>query len=279
MDTNPLLAIRVVSLCINLPGPVAAARLAKLGATVSKVEPPGGDPLALAAPDLYADLCAGQEVRSLDLKAPDDRSALDELLAAADLLLTSSRPAALDRLGLAWDVLHARFPSLCHVAIVGYPPPEENRPGHDLTYAAEVGLVHPPHLPPSLVVDLAGAEQAVSASLGLLLARERGSPAGHTWVALSAAAAHFALPLRHGLTTPGGLLGGGLPGYNLYRTADGWVALAALEPHFWQDLLRHLGRENATTAELSTIFRAKNSAHWQEWAEKRDVPLIRVADR
>ncbi|HEY3712692.1 MAG TPA: CoA transferase, partial [Amycolatopsis sp.] len=60
--------MHVVTTALNIPGPVAAARLRELGATVTKVEPPGGDPLALAAPDWYRELAAGQEVVRLDLK-------------------------------------------------------------------------------------------------------------------------------------------------------------------------------------------------------------------
>lgn len=275
---TPLSGLRVVSLCINLPGPVAAARLTKLGAALVKVEPPTGDPLALAAPALYDELRAGQDVRTLDLKEGRDRTALDELLAGCDLLLTSSRPGALARLGLDWETLHSRFPQLCQTAIVGHPPPDENRAGHDLTYAAGLGLVRPPRLPPTLIADLAGAEQAVSASLGLLLARARGQGAGYAQVALSRAAEDFALPLRHGLTGPDGILGGGLPGYNLYPSADGWIALACLEPHFWRALLDHLGVKEGSYQELSEMFAARPSFYWVRWAESRDIPLAAVIE-
>lgn len=277
MTNSALSGLRAVSLCINLPGPVAAARLVALGMGLTKVEPPGGDPLALAAPALYNELRAGQEVRSLNLKESADRRELDRLLARCDLLLTSSRPGGLARLGLDWETLHSRFPRLCQTAIVGYPPPEENLPGHDLTYTAGLGLVRPPHLPPTLIADLAGAEQAVAASLALLLARERGQDAGYAQVALSRAAEDFAMPLRHGLTDPDGVLGGGLPGYNLYRSADGWIALACLEAHFWEGLLAHLGLEDGSYETLSEVFAAESSSHWVAWAEARDIPLAQVA--
>jgi crotonobetainyl-CoA:carnitine CoA-transferase CaiB-like acyl-CoA transferase len=67
---------------------------------VTKVEPPDGDPLALAAPEWYRELAGGDVVR-LDLKASDGRARLDELLAGSDLLLTAQRLSALARLGLA----------------------------------------------------------------------------------------------------------------------------------------------------------------------------------
>ena len=68
-------------------------------------------------------------------------------------------PSALARLGLEWGSLHARFPRLCYVAIVGYLPPHENVPGHDLTYQAAYGMLTPPHLPRVLVADMAGAHE------------------------------------------------------------------------------------------------------------------------
>jgi crotonobetainyl-CoA:carnitine CoA-transferase CaiB-like acyl-CoA transferase len=58
----PLQGIRVLTLAVNLPGPVAASRLCAMGASVIKVEPPGGDPLALMCPGYYEELRSGQEV-------------------------------------------------------------------------------------------------------------------------------------------------------------------------------------------------------------------------
>ncbi len=118
---KPLTHYTIVSLAANVPGPVAAARLRELGARVIKVEPPFGDPLAGAASAWYGDLHQGVDIRTLNLKEAADRAALDSLLAGADLLLTSSRPSALARLGLDWASVHGRFPRLCYVAIVGYP--------------------------------------------------------------------------------------------------------------------------------------------------------------
>jgi alpha-methylacyl-CoA racemase len=136
-----------------------------MGAAVIKVEPPGGDPLARMCPSYYEDLSAGLEVVRLNLKDMQDRASLDGWLRETDLLLTASRPAALGRLGLSWPDLHAGFPHLCQVEIVGHPPPVDDAPGHDLTYQARFGTLSPPEMPPVLVADLAGAEQAVSAAI------------------------------------------------------------------------------------------------------------------
>ena len=272
----PLRGVWVLTLAVNLPGPVAASRLAAMGASVVKIEPPGGDPLARFNSDYYEGLNAGQEVVRLDLKDPKDRASLHGRLEETDLLLTASRPAALGRLGLSWPELHARFPRLCHVAIVGHPPPDEDTPGHDLTYQARFGTLTPLELPRVLVADLAGAERAVSAALSLLLARERGQVAGYEQVALSEAARSFAEPLRQGLAAPGGVLGGGFPGYGLYHTREGHVALAALELHFWERLLQELGVKGDERRDLERIFETKTAKQWEEWAAERDLPLAAV---
>jgi crotonobetainyl-CoA:carnitine CoA-transferase CaiB-like acyl-CoA transferase len=276
---RPLEAFNAVSLAVNVPGPTTAARLAALGATVTKVEPPFGDPLASASPSWYQELRAGQEIVVLDLKQEGDRARLDELLEPADLLLTSSRPAALGRLGLTWAELHTRFPRLCQVAIVGYPAPDQDRAGHDLTYAAEHGLVAPPDLPRTLVADLAGAELATSAALALLLARERSGEAGYAEVALGDAASAFAVPLRHGATVPGGQLGGGNPAYGVYPAQEGWLAVAALEPHFRERLAKELDLDELTHDALTAAFRARTAEEWEAWGREHDLPLGAVSSR
>ncbi len=190
--SKPLAGLKVVSLAINLPGPVAAGRLRDLGASVTKIEPPDGDPLARGCAAWYGALHENVAVLKLDLKEAAERRDLDPLLAESDLLLTSSRPAALDRLGLGWSTLHQEFLRLCQVAIIGHEPPDENRPGHDLTYQATLGLVSPPEMPRTLIADLGGAEEAVSTGVSLLVARERTGVAGFAQVSLAQAAARFA---------------------------------------------------------------------------------------
>jgi crotonobetainyl-CoA:carnitine CoA-transferase CaiB-like acyl-CoA transferase len=251
---------------------VAARRLAALGAAVLKVEPPAGDPMAGYHGGLYRALAAGQEVVGLDLKGADGRAALETRLAAADLLITAQRPSALARLGLGWEALHARHPRLCQVAILGFPPPRQEEAGHDLTYQAEAGLVRPPHLPLTLLADMAGGERAVSVALALLLARGRDGQGRRGEVALSDAVLDLAEPLRHGLTAPGALLGGGIPEYGLYQAQDGWVAVAALEPHFRERLLARLGVADAEG--LRRAFLARSRAAWQAWGVEHDVPVV-----
>lgn len=274
MALQPLSGYKLVTLALNVPGPVAAARLVELGAQATKVEPPGGDPLKTAARSWYDSLSHGQTVIALDLKNSQDRNRLDEFLSSADLLLTSFRPSALKRLRLDWESVHVLHPRLCAVNIIGHPPPEEELPGHDLTYQAKLGLLRPPQLPITLHADLAGTERTVSTSLALLMNRERTGRAEFAYVSLYEAMRDVAGPLTAGLTVPGGTLGGGFPFYGLYETRQGWIALAALEPGFMRRLSTELDLPSVTRAELERLFRGRTAAEWEHWAQERDLPLV-----
>jgi crotonobetainyl-CoA:carnitine CoA-transferase CaiB-like acyl-CoA transferase len=267
--------IRVVNLSANLPGPAAALRLCGMGAACVKIEAPSGDPMEIYHAEWYREMAAGQVLVRLDLKSGEGREELDRLLESADLLISASRPAAMERLGLGWEALHGRFPRLCQVAIVGYPAPRENEAGHDLTYQASLGLLTPPHMPRTLLADMAGAEMTVSSALALLLCRERGGGAGYAEVALSEAAAALAEPLRYGCTAEGALLGGGIPEYNIYRACDGWVAVAALEPHFKNRLEAALSV--STVEEYRTVFATRSASEWELWGQELDVPVVMVS--
>jgi alpha-methylacyl-CoA racemase len=279
VDSSFLTGTKIVSLALNAPGPVAAARLRQLGAEVTKIEPPEGDGTSKFAPEWYAELCHGQTVTRLDLKNPAEKRQLDNLLTSADLLLASFRPSALRRLGLEWQTLHARHPRLCFVGIIGHPAPDEERSGHDLTYQADLGLLRPPQMPPTLFIDMAGAERAVTMALALLNKRARTGESGCAWVSLYDCARDLAAPLHAGLTVAGGLLGGGYPLYGFYQASDGWVAIAALEPRFAQRLLSELKLEEANRAELERIFLQRSAANWERWAAEHDLPLVAVREQ
>ena len=272
MPSALLQGLTVVTTALNLPGPAACARLRDLGARVEKVEPPAGDPFAGFHPAWYARLHEGLRVHRLDLKAEAGRSAMDALLAGADLLVTAQRPSALARIGLGADRL-AHHPRLCHVAITGHAAPREDDPGHDLTYCAQAGLLTPPFLPRTLYADMAGAERAVSTALALVVARDRGGAARGAISALADAALELARPLAEGLTLPGAMLGGGSAGYNLYQAKGGWIAVAAIEPHFEARLASALGLAALSTDALAARFIERDAGHWESWAKEHDLPI------
>lgn len=265
---RPLDGHRIVSTAVNLPGPLAARRLADLGAAVVKVEPPGGDPLATYAPELYGELAAGMEIVERDLK----RERVDDLLDDADLLITSSRFSSLTRLGLGPDVIAGRD-RLCHVAIVGDVRDPE-APGHDLNYQAAAGLLRAGELPPSLLADVTGGEQAAFAAMALLAERDRTGRGGTFAVGLADAARGLAAPLDAGLTTRGGLLGGANPFYAVYPASEGFVAVGCLEPQFAERLGEALGARDA--AALRSAFADRPASDWEAWARERDLPVTEV---
>lgn len=275
---KPLEGIKVVNLSINIPGPTTAMRLQELGASVVKIEPPSGDPTALISREYYTRVTEGQEILALDLKDFDGRARLTSYLDEADLLLTAHRTAALKRLNLDWATLHEDFPQLCQVAIVGRCAPHDNEPGHDLNYQALCGLLNPPEMPRVLVADLGAAEHAATMAVALILAREReGGEAGYVQVAIEDAGHFFAIPLNHGFIV-GGPLGGDWPAYGLYQTADGYIAVAALEFRLLDRLKRALQIEDASRPELKRIFATRSAQEWEEWAREHGVPIVAVRD-
>ena len=281
----PLAGVRVLSLALNLPGPAALMRCRELGAICTKLEPvpaagqPSADPMGAYNPTAYTALHEGVTVRRANLKTPEGQAVLHEHLAQTDVLLTSFRPSALDKLGLNWDALQARHPRLSLVAIVGACGARAEEPGHDLTYLAKSGLVTGTELPPTLYADMAGALMASEAVLRALLQRHATGHGVRIEVALNAAAHWLALPRSWGLTTPDGAVGGAHAGYRVYQCADGRVAVAALEPHFAAALCEAAGvasrdmlastTHRAITAFLQTQTREQLDA----LATAKDIPL------
>jgi alpha-methylacyl-CoA racemase len=287
--TRALSGIRILSLALNLPGPAALMRCRRMGATCVKFEPPSRDPMGLYNPDAYRELHEGVTVREVDLKNDAGRAALHRELQKTDVLLTSFRPSALAKLGLAWKDLHARHPMLCQVAIVGGPGAQAEAPGHDLTYLCEHGLIPGLELPPTLYADMGGSLTASEAVLQAALhlnARYQGAgetPRGiYVEVALSDAAAYLALPQSWGLTTASGAVGGAHAGYRIYSCKDGRVAVAALEPHFARSLCevagvtgegRELMFQRSTRDSIASFFAGRTCAQLDRIANEHDIPL------
>ena len=260
--------MRLLSIAQNVPGPAAVAQLVRQGATAIKIEPPSGDQLATLCRPYYDELHAGVRVERLDLKSAPGMSALRALLPSCDVFIASQRPASLVRLGLDAASLGREFPRLRHLNIVGDTSAPEHA-GHDLTYLAQHGLVQRA-LPLTLVADLIGAERACAAVMGLMQA----APGAHRVIGLADAVRDLAAPLRHGLTAPGGPLGGANPAYGVYAASEGVVAVAALEPHFRARLYEALGMADGT--DLRAVFATKTAAEWESWALALDLPIVAV---
>ena len=284
-----LQGIRILSLALNLPGPAALMRCRAMGATCVKLEPPAGDPMGHYNPPAYAQMHDGVKVLEADLKTDAGQKILQRELAKTDVLLTSFRPSALDKLGLGWSKLHTAYPNLSQVAIVGAAGARAEEPGHDLTYLADNGLVPGLELPATLYADMSGSLMASEAVLQAALVRNEryaGSGENHPQgvfieVALASAASYLSLPRQWGLTAPGGAVGGAHAGYAVYPCKDGRVAVAALEPHFAAALGRVAGvpapdpamRLPATRAAVAAFFAGRTRAELDALAREHDLPL------
>ena len=264
--TLPLAGLTCVCMAANVPGPAAAALLAAQGMAVIKIEPPAGDMTATIMPGWYAELNARATVEAVDLRDQAGQARFRALVQAADVLISSHRPAALARLGITADALAALNPRLCWVEIVGDVDAPEV-PGHDLTYQATAGLLSGPQMPRSLIADMAGAEAAAGAAAVLIAGRERGKPGRHAVVGLKQAADRFAAPVRHGATVGDGLLSGATAEYAIYPLREGFVACAALEPHFAARLGALTGDDPAG------FFAAMTPDDCRALAESHDLPL------
>jgi alpha-methylacyl-CoA racemase len=281
---KPLRGVRVLSLALNLPGPAALMRLAQMGASCTKVNPPSGDPMQHYTPDGYDMLHHGAKHKTLDLKTATGQATLHKLLPKTDVLLTSFRPSALSKLGLSWKTLHKQYPTLSLIEVVGAPGPLAEIPGHDLTYQAEVGLVNGMDLPPSLFADMGGALMASEATLKALITLKTTGKGSHHEVALSDAAAWLALPRQLRMTTPDGAVGGAHAGYRVYACKNGRVAVAALEPHFAIRLCEAAGItlahpvkdlfKPATRKAVETFLASQTRAQLDKLATAKDIPLL-----
>ena len=287
-----LKGVRILSLCLNLPGPAALMRCRQMGARCAKLEPPApigapagssGDPMGLYNPVAYRLMHEGVRVRVADLKTTQGQAALHRELAKADVLLTSFRPSALSKLGLDWKLLHRQYPALSQVAIVGAPGARAEEPGHDLTYLAEHDLVSGLNLPPTLYADMGGSLMASEAVLKAVLLQKNTGKGRYMEMALSDAAAYLALPRAWGLTRPGAAIGGGHAGYRVYPCQDGRVAVAALEPHFARALCNAVGLPFAGVATMmqpsshdaiAAFVLGQSRQALDQLAVAKDIPLF-----
>ncbi|SDU09724.1 CaiB/BaiF CoA-transferase family protein [Stappia sp. ES.058] len=304
MNDQPLSGLTVIDFSTLLPGPLATLMLAEAGATVIKIERPGGEDMRFFPPKsgdvgtLYAMLNRGKRCLELDLKAADARARILELTDAADIVVEQFRPGVMARLGLGADELCARNPRLIHCSITGFGQsgPRAMEAGHDLNYMALTGLLalsrgsfDAPVLPPAQFADIGGGSfPAVINILLALLQRDRTGKGSRLDIAMCDAMFTFALFAQAQLTTLGhapkngaDLLTGASPRYRLYPAADGHlIAVGALEDKFWQalcdavelpDLHRDDRRDSeACAAAMAERIASRTAAEW--------VPVLAGAD-
>lgn len=264
--------IRVLDFGIWRPVPYATQLLADLGADVLKVEPPGGDPMR-AFPDLFATLNAHKRSIVLDLKSAPDLDRALHLAARADVVTEGFRPGVADRLGIGPDAVRARNPSVVYLSLSGFGQtgPLRLAPGHDVNYQALAGTLTPEGgapPPPGGVpwADVAGGLGAAFAICAALVRTVRGGQGEVIDLAMTDLLATWTGARSAGVVPEVGRRLAGLPGYGVYRAADGWVALGAItEAHLWAAICDGLG-----LAELRALSLT-------EQLDRRDELAARIA--
>src|SRR6266852_2642002 len=307
MRAKPLSGLRVLDLTRLLPGPMATLHLADMGADVVKIEDTGaGDyareigPMHEGTSVFFRLVNRNKRGMRLDLKNPKGREVFLRLSKKADVVVEGFRPGVMKKLALDYEAVAKINPRIvyCSISVYGQDGPYAQRAGHDVNYIGyagvgeQIGTAEAPVVPNFQIADLLGG--ALTPVMGILAALidARSSGRGrHVDVAMTdAVLAHAILPLlgflEHG-KTPGrgtGMLGGGLPCYNVYRTRDGrYMAVGALERKFWETLCdilgcpelkeKHIvyGEEAGPVRErLAAIFASRAQREWAELFARAD---------
>ncbi|MCW2816109.1 MAG: carnitine dehydratase [Nocardioides sp.] len=258
--TGPLVGLKVVELGSIGPGPFCAMLLADLGADVIRVDRAAGAELVGPNTDFETEvLHRGRRSVAVDLKHPQGRDVVLGLVASADVLLEGFRPGVTERLGVGPDDCLAVNPRLIYGRMTGFGQdgPLAQAVGHDLNYVAQSGVLsligragQPPTPPLSLVGDFGGGGMVLA--LGLLAAvwEVQRSGVGQVVDAAMTDGAALLAAAFHGFVSGGtwrtargtNVVDSGAPFYDVYETADSrWLAVAAIEPHFYAELLDVLG--------------------------------------
>jgi len=258
--------IRVLDLTQIMAGPFCAMLLADLGAEVIKIENPrGGDDSRRMAPPYYNGESAAFMAMNrnkygiaVDIRAPAGKQALWRFIESADVLVENFRPGTMARLGFGFEEVHARYPALVYCSISGFGQtgPYRERGGFDLVAQAMSGMLSitgSPQEPAKVgvpVSDLNAGLYASHAILAALLARVRTGEGQLVDTSLFEAALAYTIwesneywatgmpPRRlgtaHRLAAP----------YQVFATANGWMAIGAANQRNWELLARAMGRSD-----------------------------------
>ena len=292
----PLAGLKVVDLSQGIAGPYCAMLLAQHGAEVIKVESIGEGDWARALGVRYESHTAfsiignmGKRSISVDLKTEAGKQVLWRLLEGADIFLEGFRPGVIKRLGFDYEAVSAREPRILYVSISGFGQtgPLSERPAMDPVLQAYTGMMIEnrgedgiPHRVPVIVVDMSTALYAYQALSTALYARRDEARGRYIDVSLMQAATALqsirlmACHLEGGTMKPGGVPGG------VFKTADGWMSIVAINDRDWASLCAamdmpavakdarfaspalRLANEAAVYAIVRPAIAAKPSAHW-----------------
>jgi crotonobetainyl-CoA:carnitine CoA-transferase CaiB-like acyl-CoA transferase len=310
-EQGPLAGVTVLDLTRMLPGAVNARQLVDLSARLIKVEDPiGGDPLRHPPPHVdgvstaFTTLLRGAESVCLALNDPGDARSLRRLVRNADVLVESFRPGTMEGWDLAPERLQALNPGLiwCSISAYGRNQAGAGRIAHDLNVTAESGLLSALSggIPRLQLADVTAGLLASSAILAALLQRQRTGRGTLIDQPLVTGPLPFLSTLWAEAAAGGGcselslglLLSGACPCYRLYVCQDGLsVAVAAIEPKLWSELVHHLGLARHAGAgldtgtdgelaaiELEQVFATQPRSHWLTLAADEALPISPVND-
>ena len=311
--TAPLAGVKVLE--CSLLGPAAITTpLADLGAEVIKVESPSGDyirqmtwPIVEGVSLMHLHVNRGKRSVVLDLKSDEGREAFLALADEADVVVEAMRPGALDRLGIGYDVLRERNPTIVFITISGYGAtgPYKNLPSHGIAYDTWAGIVTPAYddegfcyLPEhvSIGINAAPLFGALGILAGVISARSTGEGC-RMEVAQSDAAAAFdwyRSETWKAYERPESEVTGNAsddyerraPGtagmregvrYQLYDSADGHVLFMASEQAFWKNFCAGVDRMDLFERWPGSTYadHARNNRELQ--AELRDIFRTRTS--
>ena len=272
---GPLEGVRVLDLSQVISGPMAATWLADQGADVIKVEDAGMGDFARYLGPRKADISAmfltanrGKRSITLNLKAVEDQQVLWKLIERADVLIQNFRPGAIERLGFGPESVRARNPRLIYCSISGYGPtgPYAGARVYDPIIQASSGFAvtqadpanGEPQLIRTLVCDKLTALTAAQAITAALFARERSGEGQLVEVAMLDAAIAFLWP--EGMYNHTFLEDPPAPSpdfgafYRLWKSKDGYFAVAGVQDAEFKALARGLGRPDLAEDErFSTL--------------------------
>lgn len=263
----PLDGVRVVDLGQVYQGPYATFLMAQAGADVIKVEPLAGEPIRQRAGVsrgsgvAYAMLNSNKRNLTLDLKSDRGKEILKQLAARADVLLENYAPGVMDRLGVGYEVLSALNPRLIYASGTGYglSGPDRDKLAMDVTIQAASGMMSVTGFPdgppvkcgPAVVDFLSGTHLFAGVMMALyertLTGRGRLVEVAMQETVYPTLASNLAFVYDAGKTPPRtGNRHGGLAAapYNVYPTADGYVAIIAINETHWRNLLEAMERRD-----------------------------------
>jgi crotonobetainyl-CoA:carnitine CoA-transferase CaiB-like acyl-CoA transferase len=291
--TAPLSDVRVCDLTQNLAGPYCSQILADLGATVIKIEPPGGDMAREWGPPfwgtrsaLYLSANRGKRSIVLDLKSKDGLEVLHRIARGSDVFMQASRTGAAKRLGCDYDAIRALRPDVIYVSISAYGPkgPMSDQPGYDPLMQAYTGLMSttghaggPPTRVGGAVVDYGTGMWAAIAVLAALRRRDATGEGAELEAALLDTTLGWVSYHVSGYLATGRVpapMGTGVPAispYQAFRTSDGYVMIAAGNDALFGRLCVALGVPDLTRDPrfLTNPLRSANNAALVELIEAR----------